>query len=112
MPRPRIKESPKPCKRCGIKFTRKRYNGVLEDMSTFKRRRFCTLHCANLRGNWGQSSTAKHRAARKYFQPQCEKCGKSNTLHVHHRDENYKNNHKRNLQTLCASCHRLRHSFL
>jgi hypothetical protein len=39
-----------------------------------------------------------------------EICGSTRKRHVHHRDENPMNNAPANLQTLCASCHRLVHS--
>lgn len=41
----------------------------------------------------------------------CEMCGTIKCkLHVHHRDHNPLNNAPTNLQTLCASCHKLCHS--
>ena len=42
--------------------------------------------------------------------PNCERCGKTGKLHVHHKDENPENNVKSNLETLCASCHKVSHS--
>lgn len=44
----------------------------------------------------------------------CEGCSfvakHSCQLDIHHIDENHFNNDPTNLQTLCANCHRLRHS--
>lgn len=41
----------------------------------------------------------------------CSDCGTNEMiLQVHHNDENKKNNSKDNLITLCARCHRLRHT--
>jgi hypothetical protein len=43
--------------------------------------------------------------------PQCELCGTNKRkLHVHHKDHNPENNDPKNLQTLCASCHKVSHS--
>lgn len=102
--------SPKPCERCGSMMQRKRFNGTLEDFTAFQRRRFCSLSCANKRGNWGKSSTAKHRAANKMKLAACEACGRPHEkLHVHHKNEDFTDNSPQNLETLCPSCHKRRH---
>jgi hypothetical protein len=45
----RIQEFPKTCEHCGVKFRRPRFaNGVLESMNRYKKRRYCSLRCANL----------------------------------------------------------------
>ena len=109
MPRKALDLPPKPCQRCGKEMTRQRFGERLEDASVFLRRQFCSLYCANTRGNWGPSFTARHREARKYVKPTCERCGKGGRLHVHHRDEDYQNNRPENLQTLCPRCHKRTH---
>ena len=35
----------------------------------------------------------------------CEKCGSLDNICIHHIDKNNKNNHIKNLQALCRSCH-------
>lgn len=109
MPRRPMPSPEKFCERCGIKLQRKRYNGVLEDLTTFKKRKFCSLHCANLRGIKSRSSTSQHRISRKFRKERCELCGSkptvSSQLHVHHKDGNWKNHDIENLITLCVGCH-------
>jgi len=43
--------------------------------------------------------------ARKLRQDCCEKCGTTENLNTHHKDENLANNSPENIQTLCAACH-------
>jgi len=97
------------CKRCEKQLHRKRYGSRLEDRSVFMRRQYCSLHCSNSRGNWGESPTAKRREAHKSVKHRCEVCGTKANLHVHHIDLNYQNNLPENLQTLCSSCHKRTH---
>lgn len=40
----------------------------------------------------------------------CEKCGLFQNIHIHHKDEDRKNNNISNLQALCRSCHISLHS--
>src|SRR5574343_729640 len=113
MPRKPESVPEKYCERCGVLLERKRYNGVLEDKAAFMRRKFCSLHCANLRGNWGKSLTARYRVSTRKRMPQCERCGMVppdlKQLHVHHKNEDITDNRVKNLETLCASCHKLEH---
>jgi hypothetical protein len=101
------------CKQCGATMTRKTFSGRLEDRSVFMRRKFCDQSCM---AKWQEgrikvpSPAAGRRQANKAMQPACERCSSTKALHVHHRDENPMNNLAANLQTLCASCHRLSHS--
>lgn len=49
----------------------------------------------------------------------CERCGwdkinpitNKSTLQIHHKDGNYKNNSKENLEVLCPNCHSLTETF-
>lgn len=110
MPRKPLDLPLKYCERCSAVMDRQRYGGRLEDASAYQKRRYCSLSCANSRGNWGDSSTATRREAHKFVKKACERCGASNPkLHVHHRDENPSNNSPGNLETLCPSCHKLAH---
>ena len=101
----------KPCECCGNQIARKRFGSRLEDASAFRKRRFCSLSCANTRGNWGFSATARRRAAHKMVKTFCERCGNlHHRLHVHHRDQSIQNNSPENLETLCPSCHKIAHN--
>lgn len=105
MPRKATPDPEKYCERCGVRLHRKRYNGEMEDMGRFKSRKYCSLHCANLREIRSQSLTSQHRISQKYRKELCEYCGVKQHLHVHHRDEDYLNNTPKNLITLCIKCH-------
>lgn len=110
MPRKALDLETKYCSRCNKAMTRRRFGNRLEDASVFRKRQFCSLTCANTRGNWGTSSTARHRQSHKSVKERCEVCKGQERLHVHHMDGNHHNNALTNLQTLCASCHRKLHS--
>lgn len=109
MPRPAMDLPEKCCERCNKAIQRKRYGERLEDATAFLKRRFCSLSCANTRGNWGESSTATRREAHKSVSAVCNRCGKSGRNHVHHKDKNPRNNQPTNLETLCPSCHKIAH---
>ena len=110
MPTPAKPTPEKRCSTCGARLLRKRYNERLEDLGAFKRRRFCSLSCANSRSKGGLSRKAFHAQARKHMKPACESCGGKNQRHVHHVDEDWTNNKPANLQTLCAFCHQFWHA--
>lgn len=109
MGRPALPVEAKACLRCGSPLHRKRYNGTLEDRTSFARRKFCSLRCANTRGTWGQSLSAQHRVSQKFRKPHCESCGdrpaNPRSLHVHHLNGNWHDHRPENLQTLCVRCH-------
>lgn len=107
----RVQEQPKPCETCGVLMSRKRFNGVLEDSVTFKRRRFCSLSCANTRTEVGYHGLSWR--ARKHLKTSCEACGSVYMLAAHHKDGDRENNEASNIQTLCVRCHaRLHHGTL
>jgi len=109
MPMPRVKEQEKSCERCGTPMRRSRFNGRLEDLGVFKRRKYCSLSCANTRvrpRHWG----TYHWRARQYRKSYCEACGLTEQLHAHHVDREPKNNEPQNIQTLCAYCHNYLHA--
>lgn len=105
MARPALTIPAKPCDRCGAMFQRKRFTMALEDPARFRARRFCSLHCANSRGVRSQCSASQHRISQAFVKPQCELCGVTQRLHVHHKNEDWKDHRLENLQTLCIRCH-------
>lgn len=109
MPRPRKEEPEKSCERCGTAFGRRTFNGRLEDLGVFKRRKYCSLSCANTRDRPGHWET-HHWRARQHRGQSCEACGSTERLHAHHADGEPGNNEPQNIQTLCAFCHRFLHA--
>lgn len=115
MPRKPIPVTPRYCRQCRKAMERKRSRtGVLEDRTVYSKRHFCDRTCMAV---WmeGQIKVVSARNSRrqsvKTVAPSCELCGRTSIrLHVHHKDHDPLNNAKRNLQTLCGSCHRLSHS--
>lgn len=104
----RVLEASKPCANCGTPLSRRRYGGQLEDLTAFRRRRFCSLSCANTR-----VTLTKHGyswRARKHLKSSCEACGETRQLQAHHVDQNKANNAAENIQTLCRWCHDFLHT--
>lgn len=105
----RTNRKPDPEKYCGYcrkLMTRKRYNGVLESMNAFLRRKYCDRVCmAKSQEKKNANLSAIRKRAAKYRGEKCENCGTIKNLGVHHRDRNPKNNTATNIQTLCSSCH-------
>ena len=102
----------KHCCTCSARLRRKRI-GIserLEDMKIFLNRKYCNRKCMSvgktkpivLRGTYS-------KRARKFRKSNCELCGTTERLSIHHKDRNWSNNNLNNLQTLCASCHTLLH---
>jgi len=109
MPMPRKQEPEKFCEFCGARLQRKVYNGRLEDLGAFKRRKYCNLKCANSKKHpthWG----THHWRARRHRKEFCEACGITESLHAHHVDGNFKNDDPLNIQTLCTWCHHFLHA--
>jgi hypothetical protein len=94
------------CGSCGALMSRKRFNGRLEDMSVFLRRRYCGRECM-ARAYVKEEVTRKGHLvrARKFRKSACEICGGNEKLGIHHKDRDWANDAPDNLQTLCASCH-------
>lgn len=109
MPRPRLPEPEKYCEHCGVKLERKVFNGRLEDLSVFRRRKYCSLTCANSK----KQSLTKHGyswRARKFLKISCEACGHPYSLQAHHIDQDITHNDESNIQTLCKHCHDFWHA--
>ena len=101
-----MKQAIKYCAYCRKQLERKRFNGRLEDFSSFLRRKYCDKVC------WAKSlikedaqKSALLKRANKYRGKHCETCGTKKQIGIHHRDGNIRNNDKSNLMTLCATCH-------
>lgn len=108
------KQVKKYCQYCGKQLERKRYNGVLEDFTVFKKRKYCNRECMKCSflkiGENNQTWSNSHTTARKInelilHKNKCEKCGNDINLDIHHIDGNWKNNNLDNLMCLCRSCH-------
>jgi len=106
MPRIAKVDPEKICKFCGMVMNRKRFNGRIEDMTAFVKRKYCNQLCmakdyiqrdANL--------AALRKRAMKFRGNKCEVCGSIKTISIHHLDSNPANNSPDNLMTLCSSCH-------
>jgi hypothetical protein len=104
----RVSEASKPCAACGTPISRTRYGPRLEDLTAFRKRKFCSLSCANTR-----ATLTKHGyswRARKHLQSSCEACGERRQLQAHHVDQGRSNNEPTNIQTLCKWCHDYLHT--
>lgn len=91
------------CEVCGTRMERKRFNGRLEDRTRFLSRKTCSQSCGNTRPRVTRS--AHQWRAKQHRKDACELCGTTTSLHVHHKDRDWRNDDPANLQTLCASCH-------
>lgn len=110
MPMPRADLPTKNCERCGTPFERKMVGDRLEDAGVYRRKKYCSLTCANSRDT--VKAGTHHWRAQKHRKAACEACGLVVALHVHHCDGNPRNNDPTNLQTLCTHCHNFWHHML
>lgn len=113
---PQPKPTPeKYCEYCGKKLERKVYPSKKEDLSVFKRRKYCDIECMK-RAYVGkdarhQDYSSAHHTSRKIAyliegkEEKCELCGSTKNIDVHHKDGNYRNNSIENLIVVCRSCH-------
>lgn len=113
---PATPTQPKPCEWCGAMMGRKRYppRNVLECLSNFRRRRFCSISCAASWQHANASTTAgaSRKRANKLCGPECEACGISKNLEAHHVNGDPTDNTPSNIQTLCGHCHGFWHAML
>lgn len=111
MPMPAKLDPKKYCRHCRARLHRKRYNGRLEDLAVFRRRKFCDKICME-KAHEARSIISRSGylwRARRHLKNQCEMCCKKKKLQIHHEDRDWKNNDPKNLRTLCAPCHRKLH---
>ncbi len=105
------KPAQKTCQMCGETFTRKRFNGRLEDYTVFSNRKHCSVTCANRASvKPAPKKVALLQRSYKYRKTVCEACGATTNLHGHHIDGNRFNVTSENVQTLCGSCHATHHN--
>lgn len=96
----------KHCASCGAKMERKWFNGVLESMNCFLRRRHCGRQCMATAMLQEHITRSGHLVrARKHLKKACEQCGTSVRLGIHHKNRNWSDDSPDNLETLCSSCH-------
>ena len=94
------------CAACGKLLTRKRYNGTLESVNIFLRRKYCDLACFGRGIRKEKVTLAGLRKRAVLFRGNvCEECGATTKLAIHHMDSNPANNAPENLRTFCAGCH-------
>ena len=106
MPRPRLPDQIKFCAACGKQLFRKRYGINLEDRTVFAKRKYCDQLCMAAGMMQDQPTLAALRKRAKGLVGQnCQECGTTEKLQVHHIDMNPANNEPSNIMTLCAACH-------
>ena len=110
MPMPRKPDPLKHCQQCGKRMNRKTINGRVEDMTVFRRRKYCNRRCmARAFIKIDPTLSALRKRVEGYKKGTCEVCAATQALSVHHMDENPENNRPSNLRTLCNSCHQIWH---
>ena len=110
MAMPRKPTPRKVCGHCKMVLERKRFNGVLEDLSYFNRRVYCGRMCmAAAMVKEKVTLSGLRSRARKFRKTHCEICKTTKTVSIHHLDGNPANNSTGNLMTLCNSCHQKWH---
>jgi 5-methylcytosine-specific restriction endonuclease McrA len=107
---PPKKEPRRYCRFCRRKMYRKRYGGRIEDMAIFLRRKYCDQLCmARAMVKRTPTRSAYLWRARKLRGSKCQDCGRTDRLHIHHKDGDVTNNSPENLETLCTFCHGKHH---
>jgi len=98
------------CAYCAALLVRKRFGKRLEDRGRFLVRKYCNRRCMS-RGMMLPFPTRNAWAvrARKLRKNECENCGATERLSIHHRNKKWWDNQPGNIITLCASCHTTLH---
>lgn len=107
------------CAYCGKKLERKQYPNSHEDLSSFRRRKYCNMTCMRkafvCKDSAHQDWKAAHATARKIVhlieqrEVRCAICGSTENVDIHHKDGIAQNNNSDNLILLCRSCHMKAH---
>lgn len=107
-----IADSPRFCQVCGSELIRHVMpGGKRMSRSIHLKRKFCSKHCMAIAFMRPLKDIVKysaaHRRARRLMKSgiPCESCGSTKNVDIHHRDGDWTNNRKENLQRLCRSCH-------
>lgn len=100
------------CRACGKLLIRK----IKEAPYDFAHRKCCDKECmkklfSKLKTKKTLDDPASGHARARKIKPKgpCEKCGKINAEHVHHKDRDPTNNQIENLERLCIKCHVQKH---
>jgi len=79
----------------------------------FAQTRFCSKRCTNahnVKKRWQNDPIRHYRTiCFRYHKKQCVVCPFTRIVEVHHRDEDRRNNHPRNLIPLCSNHHKMAH---
>jgi hypothetical protein len=101
------------CWWCKGNLERKRFStGRLEDRGIFLHRIYCNRECqrhAQVKPQSVNTQTLLSRS-QKFRKKECERCGRTNDLHVHHKNKNRMDSTPENLETLCVWCHNQHHA--
>src|SRR5687767_280250 len=97
--RPMKKDPKRKCKQCHSILLRKRFGDRLEDRTAFLKRKFCDQSCMAM---FQLSASPSSHFLKRFRRQQCERCGTTHLLGVHHKDSDRSNNQSDNLETLCA----------
>ena len=106
------------CEYCGKKLYRKKFSNKYEDFSIFMKRKYCDRECMRraflAEANKEQTYSNAHTTARNINKlllnkTECEICGSTQNLDIHHKDWDWNNNAEDNLMCLCRSCHMKQH---
>ncbi len=78
------------------------------EKETARRRKIAESKIGTKNHQWRGDSVGKggaYRRARAFTGDECEECGSTEQLHIHHKNRNILDNSRDNIRTLCNSCH-------
>ena len=77
---------------------------IIQNPLARQKKKFCSVVCSR------QFRRKVRPSYRHYKKSNCERCGSTRKLEVHHKNEDIRYNNPENLETLCRNCHRARHA--